>query len=63
MRDIGHIIYAVENPNKTLKLLKKLVPECMEGFASLKRRVTRPPSHRFNTDDMCDLLIKKNTFR
>lgn len=38
MRDIGHIIYAVENPDKTLKLLKKLVPECMEGFASLKRR-------------------------
>ena len=48
MRDIGHIIYAekkkekrdthLENPDKTLKLLKKLVPECMEGFASLKRR-------------------------
>ena len=38
MRDIGHIIYAVENPDKTLKLLKKLVPECMEGFASSKRR-------------------------
>ena len=47
-----HIIYAVENPHKILKLFNTLVPECREGRAPSKRRkLNRPPSHRFNTDE------------
>lgn len=38
MWDIGYIIYVVENLDKILKLFKKFVFECMEGFVFLKSR-------------------------
>ena len=42
----------MENPHKILKLFNTLVPECREGRAPSKRRkLNRPPSHRFNTDE------------
>ena len=52
LREIDSHHLCSGNPHKILKLFNTLVPECREGRAPSKRRkLNRPPSHRFNTDE------------
>lgn len=54
----------MEDPDEKLELFNKLVTECIERHAPLKRtKITRPPAPWLNTEGIRDLQTKRDTLR
>ena len=66
-RTLNHshfIIYAIEDPDEKLDIFNKLVGDCIERHAPLKRtKITRPPAPWLHDDNIRDLQKQRDSLR
>ncbi len=59
-----NIIYAIDDPDEKLEVFNKLIAECIEHHAPLKRtKITRPPAPWLHDDNIRDLQNQRDSLR
>jgi hypothetical protein len=59
-----NIIYAIDDPDEKLEVFNKLIAECIEHHAPLKRtNITRPPAPWLHDDNIRDLQNQRDSLR